>query len=70
VVADREEELKKSSEYMKFICEVPNTTVDEIFTYNDILDHLEKDNSDIKSVLNNFTSPMHYCTPRSPAYIR
>jgi hypothetical protein len=30
-VADREEELKKGSEYMKFICKVPNSTVDEIF---------------------------------------
>jgi hypothetical protein len=34
---------------MKFICEVPGSTVDEIFTYNELLDHIEKDNSDIMS---------------------
>jgi hypothetical protein len=34
---------------MKFICEVPNSTADEIFTYNEILDHIEKDNNDMES---------------------
>jgi hypothetical protein len=34
---------------MKFICEFPNPTVDDIFTYNEILYHIEKDNSDIES---------------------
>jgi hypothetical protein len=34
---------------MKFICEVPNSTVDEIFTYNEMLDHIEKDNNDMES---------------------
>jgi hypothetical protein len=48
-VVDREEELKKGSEYMKFICKVPNSMIDEIFTYNEILDHIEKDNIDIES---------------------
>jgi hypothetical protein len=48
-VVDREEELKKGSEYTTFICEVPNSTVDKIFTYNEILDHIEKDNIDIES---------------------
>jgi hypothetical protein len=37
------------SEYMKFICKVPGSTVDEIFTYNEILDHIERDNSDLES---------------------
>jgi hypothetical protein len=32
---------------MKFICEVPNFAVDEILTYNDILDHIEKDKNNI-----------------------
>jgi hypothetical protein len=32
---------------MKFICKVPNSTVDEIITYTDILDCIEKDNNDI-----------------------
>ena len=46
-VMDKEDKLKKGSEYMKFICEVPNSNVDEIFTYNEILDHIEKDVNDI-----------------------
>jgi hypothetical protein len=32
---------------VKFICEVPNSSVDEIFTYNEILDHIENDINDI-----------------------
>ena len=48
-VIDNEDKVNKGSEYMKFICEVPGSTVDEIFTYNEILDHIEKDNSDITS---------------------
>jgi hypothetical protein len=34
---------------MKLICEVPGSTLAEIFTYNEMLDHIEKDNSDITS---------------------
>jgi hypothetical protein len=48
-VIDKEEELKKGAEYMKFICEVPNSTVDEILTYNQILDHIERDNNDLEN---------------------
>jgi hypothetical protein len=46
-VVDKEDELKKGSDYLKFICEIPNSTVDEILTYNEILDHIERDNNDI-----------------------
>ena len=45
-IVENENNLKKGSEYMKFICEVPNSTVDEILTYNEILDHLEKEQSE------------------------
>jgi hypothetical protein len=34
---------------MKFICEVHGSTVDEIFTYNEILDRIKRDNSDLES---------------------
>jgi hypothetical protein len=34
---------------MKFICEVPGSTVDEIFTYNEILDHIKKDNNNLEN---------------------
>jgi hypothetical protein len=32
---------------MKFICEVPNLKVNKMYTYNKILDHIEKDKDDI-----------------------
>ena len=48
-IVDKEEDLKKGAEYMRFICEVPNSTVDAIYTYDEILDHIEKDNMDINS---------------------
>jgi hypothetical protein len=48
-IIDKYYELKKGSEYMKFIGEVPYSTVDEIFTYNEILNHIEKDNNDMES---------------------
>jgi hypothetical protein len=34
---------------MKFICEVPDSMVDEIFTYNEILDHIKRDNNDLEN---------------------
>jgi hypothetical protein len=34
---------------MKFICEVPGSMMDEIFIYNEILDHIEIYNSDLMS---------------------
>jgi hypothetical protein len=49
VLVEKEEDLKKGPEYMKFICEVPNSNVDEILTYNEILDHIEKDNNEIEN---------------------
>jgi hypothetical protein len=48
-VIDKDDALKKGHEYMKFIFEVPGSTVDEIFTYNEILDHIKKDNNDLEN---------------------
>ncbi|MFA9289401.1 MAG: reverse transcriptase domain-containing protein, partial [Weeksellaceae bacterium] len=48
-VIDKEEDLKKGSEHIKFICEVPNSTVDEILTYNEILDYIAKETQDIEN---------------------
>jgi hypothetical protein len=47
-IIDKDDELKKGSDDIKFIWKVPNSTLDEIFTYNEILDHIEKDNNDIE----------------------
>jgi hypothetical protein len=41
---------------MKFICGVTDSNVDDRFTYNDIVNHIEKDNADIKMILNRCTS--------------
>jgi hypothetical protein len=48
-VIDKEDELKKGSEYMKFIFEVPNSTVDEILTYNEILNYIETEENEIQN---------------------
>jgi hypothetical protein len=48
-VFDKEDELNKGSEYMTFICEVPNSTVDEILTYNEILDYIEGEENEIQN---------------------
>jgi hypothetical protein len=32
---------------MEFIFKIPNSSVDEMLTYNDIIDHIQKDNNDI-----------------------
>jgi hypothetical protein len=34
---------------MKFICEVPDSMIDEIFTYNEILEHIERDNNALEN---------------------
>jgi hypothetical protein len=39
-VVDKEDELKKGSEYIKFICEIPNST------FNEFLEYIERDNND------------------------
>jgi hypothetical protein len=49
-IIDKDDELKKGSEYIKFICKVPSSTV--VFTYNEILDQIEKENNDIESDTN------------------
>jgi hypothetical protein len=44
-ILDKEDNMKKDPRYMKFICEVPNLKVDEMYTYNQI----EKDKDDIEN---------------------
>jgi hypothetical protein len=46
---DRETEWEKGPEYMKLIFEVPDSMVDEIFTYNEILDRIERDNNNLEN---------------------
>jgi hypothetical protein len=46
-IIDVEHKLKKGSVYIKFMCEVPNSTADEIPTYNKILDYINKEISEM-----------------------
>jgi hypothetical protein len=48
-VLDNDYNMKKGSQYMKFICEAQNSKVDKMYTYNEILDQIEKDKDDIKN---------------------
>jgi hypothetical protein len=34
---------------MKFICEVTNSTVDEILTYNEIPDYIEREENEVQN---------------------
>jgi hypothetical protein len=48
-VLDNKENMKKDPRYMKFICKVPHSKVDKMYTYNKILDHIEKDKDGIEN---------------------
>jgi hypothetical protein len=54
-VLDNEDNMKKDAQYMKFICEVPNLKVDEMYTYNETLDHIEK----VKYDIENYTEKLY-----------
>jgi hypothetical protein len=41
---------------MRFISEVPNSTVDEILTYNEILDYVEREENEVQMTRSNFLS--------------
>jgi hypothetical protein len=45
-IIDKEFELKQNPEYVRFLCEVPKSTSDEILTYNEVLDHNEKEKNE------------------------
>ena len=48
-IIDKDNELKKDPKYIKFLCEVDGDTADEIFSYNQVLDFIEKENSDVEN---------------------
>jgi hypothetical protein len=65
-IVDRETEQKKGHEYMKFICDVPDSMFDEIFTYNEILDHIERDNNDLENDTEQLYKSCHIAPPQGP----
>ena len=45
-IIDKDNEVKKDPQYIKFLCEIDGETADEIISYNQILDHIERDSLD------------------------
>jgi hypothetical protein len=46
-ILDEDEERQKDPQYIKFLCSVDGDTADEILSYNEVLDHIERDNNEI-----------------------
>jgi hypothetical protein len=46
---DQEAELQKNPEHIKFLCEMDGDTADDIYTYNQDMDFIERDNFDWES---------------------
>jgi hypothetical protein len=49
VIIDKEADLQKDPDYIKFLCEVDGNVADEILTYNEILDHIDRNNMDVEN---------------------
>jgi hypothetical protein len=48
VILDQEVELQRNPEHIKFLCEVDGDTADDIYTYNQVMDFIERDNFDLE----------------------
>jgi hypothetical protein len=48
-IAEIDAKLKPDPSHIKFLCEVDGDTADDIYTYNQVLDFIERDNLDIES---------------------
>ena len=46
-ILEEDKEHRNDPQYIKFICSTDGQTADEIFSYNEVLDHIERDNNDI-----------------------
>jgi hypothetical protein len=46
-IIEKDSALKRYPNHIRFLCEVDGDTVDIIYTYNQILDFIERDNLDI-----------------------
>jgi hypothetical protein len=54
---------------MKLVCEVPGSSVDEIFTKYEILDHIKRDNIDLESDTEQLYKFQHISTAhKGPLY--
>jgi hypothetical protein len=48
-IVKKDKYMEKRPTYLRIIWEVPNSNVDAIHTYNEIIDNVEKDNSEIEN---------------------
>lgn len=48
-ITEKDAELQRDPEHIKFLCEVDGDTADEIYSYNQVLDFIECDNLDIEN---------------------
>ena len=48
-IMDHDADLKREPHHVKFLCEVDGDTADEIYTYNQVLDFIERDSLDMDS---------------------
>jgi hypothetical protein len=46
-ILDEDEERQKDPHCIKFLCSVNGDTADEILSYNEVLDHIERDNNEV-----------------------
>jgi hypothetical protein len=62
-IAEKDAELKRDPSHIKFLCEVDGDTANDIYTYNQVLDFIERDNLDIESDMGQM-----YCFRRNSAH--
>ena len=48
-IVDHEEDINKQPEYVKFLCKIPDSNIDEILSYNDVFDRIEKDQNEVEN---------------------
>jgi hypothetical protein len=48
-ILDHDTDLKREPNHVKFLCEVDGDTADAIYTYNQVLGFIERDNLDMNS---------------------
>jgi hypothetical protein len=67
-VLDNEDNMKKDARYMKFICDIPNSKVDEMYIrLTRSLTILKRIKITSKMILSNC---VYHCTSRSTAFIQ
>jgi hypothetical protein len=48
-ILEHDADMKRDPQHVKFLCEVDGDTANEIYTYNQVLNLIERDNLDLDS---------------------